>query len=264
MLRKLLLSFRRINLLVEPTLRHYFVYARALYYVRGLRQLRTLQSDAAVKTNTSHNLKSLYGANNRMNLLLFPLAIIETLGRDARILVIGPRNENDLFTLVGLGFKLKNLRGLDLISYSPYIVLGDMHAIPFADSDFDAVVCGWTLSYSTEPQRAAKEMARVLRPGGVLAIGVEYSTMGPEDERQLIGYEIQEFEKIGRRINSTAQIKSLFGESVNTVYFEHDAPLKISHSASGLVESVSNVAMVFSLNQPSPVTLAAVAMEVSQ
>jgi SAM-dependent methyltransferase len=240
-------AVKRVNLAIEPTLRHAWVYLRAVYFIRIRRRLRTLQSGDTVKASVLHNMKSIYGANNRMNLLLYPVAIIEILNADSKILVIGPRNENDLYSLVGLGFKLKNIRGLDLLSYSPYVELGDMHAIPFPDDTFDAVICGWTLSYSTNPAKAAKEMTRVAKPGGVIAIGLEYSQLSPQDERALIGYEIQELDKIGIRINSTAQVRELFGDNVDTVFFEHDAPRKVSHSAERLVADVSNIALVFQL-----------------
>lgn len=242
----------RINLAAEPTLRYIWVRLRAIFYIRVLRRLRTLDSQDAVRSNISHNLKSIFWANNRMHLLLYPLSVIETLPRNAKILVVGPRNENDLYTLSGLGFRLKNVVGLDLISYSPRIVLGDMHDIPFKDAEFDAVVCGWTLSYSTNPRKAAKELARVVKPGGVIAIGVEYSIMTPEDEKRLIGYNVQEFDRIGRRINSTADIKALFGNCVRHVYFEHDAPNRRSHTSEGLVDDVSNVALVFSTTGCAP------------
>ncbi|WP_309090542.1 class I SAM-dependent methyltransferase [Phenylobacterium sp.] len=249
MLLKFLRSLARINLLIEPTIRHYVVYARAWYWIRLRRRLRTLDSDDTVKANIMHNMKSIWGVNNRMNLLTYPLSVIETLGPDARILVIGPRNENDLLSLAGLGFRKENIVGLDLISYSPHIHLGDMHAIPFPDASFDAVICGWTISYSTNPRRAADEMVRVTKPGGVLAIGVEYSTMEPRDEKVLLGYELQEFEKIGRRLNSARDFRELFAGSMDHVYFEHDAPRKISHTAEGLVDRVSNVGIVFSIKQ---------------
>lgn len=239
-----------INLAAEPTLRYIWVRLRAIYFIKFRRRLRTLDSPEAVKTNISHNMKSIYWANNRMHLLLFPLAVIETLRPDAKILVVGPRNENDLYTLVGLGFRLSNITGLDLISYSPHIRLGDMHDIPFPDSAFDAVVCGWTLSYSTNPQRAANELARVVKPGGVIAIGVEYSTMTPDDEQQLIGYQVQEFDRIGRRVNSTADLKALFASRLDAVYFEHDAPNRRSHTAAALIPDVSNVALVFGVKSP--------------
>ena len=243
---KFVKSLGRINLLIEPTLRHYLVYARAWYRIKIRRQLRTLDSADAVKANVMHNLKSIYGANNRMDLLIFPLSVIETMDVNSRILVIGPRNENDLLSLVGHGFKAENVYGLDLISYTDRIVLGDMHAIPFPDHYFDAVICGWTISYSTNPALAADEMNRVTRPGGLIAIGVEYSEMTPDDEKKLIGYELQEFEKIGSRLNSTDDFRKLFSCHIDTVYFEHDAPRRVSHTAEGLVERVSNVAIIFS------------------
>jgi len=247
----LLRGFRllgRINLAIEPTVRHAWVYLRAVYYIKVRRALRTLEGKDVVKANTAHNLKSIYGANNRMNLLLYPLSVIETADRNSRVLVIGPRNENDLYSLVGLGFKMNRIRGLDLISYSPHILLGDMHAMPFEDDSFDIVVCGWTLSYSTNPWKASREITRVLRPGGLVAIGVEYSEMSPEDEKTLVGYEIQELEQIGTRINSTGQILKLFGENVGRVFFSHDAPRRISHSADRIVDNVSNVGVVFDLS----------------
>lgn len=238
----ILRAVKRINLAIEPTLRYVWVYSRAVYFIQVRRKLRTLHSEYSYKTTIMHNWRSLYSANNRMNLLLFPLSVIETLSPASRILVIGPRNENDLYSLVGLGFAIDNIVGLDLISYSPRITLGDMHAIPFPDGSFDAVVCGWTLSYSATPRKAADEIRRVVRSGGVVAIGVEYSTMTPRDEVQLLGYAIQDS---GRRINSSADIKELFGEAVGTIYFEHDAPNRISHTANRLDPRVSNVALIF-------------------
>lgn len=251
MLRRLTQFLGRINLLAEPAFRHLWVYLRAVYLVRIRRKLRTLDSSDALRANVSHNLRSIYQANRRMNLLLLPLATIETLGPQSRILVCGPRNEFDLYSLVGLGFRIENIVGLDLISYSPYIKLGDMHNMSFEDGEFDAVVCGWTLSYSTNPARAASEIIRVTRPGGLVAIGVEYSNLDAEAEHKLLGYRLQETNKLGHRINSTADIRSLFEGSVGHVYFEHDAPLKISHSADGHAGNVSNVALVFSRPAPS-------------
>jgi hypothetical protein len=255
-LQKVFRAIRRINLVSEPTLRHAWVYVRAVYFVWIRRKLRTLHSDDVVKANIMHNMKSIFGVNNRINLLLFPVSVIETLGPDSKVLIIGPRNENDLYALAGLGFRLENIRGLDLISYSPRIDLGDMHDMPFADDSFDAVICGWTLSYSTNPGKAAQEMMRVSKPGGLIAIGVEYSELSAKDERRLVGYEIQEFDKIGERINSTEQIKALFAENLGAVFFEHDAPRKVSHSATGMVQNVSNVALVFRLTPTKNIDLA--------
>lgn len=48
--------------------------------------------------------------------------------------------------------------------------VADMHALPFAADSFDAVLLLHTLTYSDRPQQAVTEAARVLRPGGTLAV----------------------------------------------------------------------------------------------
>ncbi|GAB3678235.1 ArsR/SmtB family transcription factor [Salinisphaera aquimarina] len=48
--------------------------------------------------------------------------------------------------------------------------IGDMHALPFADASFDQVFLLHALSYSSTPEKALSEAARVLRPGGRLTL----------------------------------------------------------------------------------------------
>jgi 2-polyprenyl-3-methyl-5-hydroxy-6-metoxy-1,4-benzoquinol methylase len=48
--------------------------------------------------------------------------------------------------------------------------VGDMHELPFAADSFDAVLLLHTLTYSDRPQQAVSEAARVLRPGGAIAV----------------------------------------------------------------------------------------------
>ena len=48
--------------------------------------------------------------------------------------------------------------------------VGDMHELPFERARFDAVLLLHALTYSERPQLAITEAARVLRPGGALAI----------------------------------------------------------------------------------------------
>jgi SAM-dependent methyltransferase len=48
--------------------------------------------------------------------------------------------------------------------------VADAHALPFTDASFDAVLMFHTLTYAAEPARVLKECARVLRPGGRLAL----------------------------------------------------------------------------------------------
>jgi len=49
--------------------------------------------------------------------------------------------------------------------YNPDIV-GDIHDLPFADNSIDAIICIAVLEHVEEPQKAVREMYRVLKPGG--------------------------------------------------------------------------------------------------
>src|SRR3954451_23945342 len=49
---------------------------------------------------------------------------------------------------------------------------GDAEALPFPDSSFDAVVGAFVLNHLPRPEVAATELARVLAPGGRLALSV--------------------------------------------------------------------------------------------
>ncbi|MGH3736310.1 MAG: class I SAM-dependent methyltransferase [Micromonosporaceae bacterium] len=47
---------------------------------------------------------------------------------------------------------------------------GDAQALPFPDASFDTVVCTFSLCAIPDDRRALAEMARVLRPGGLLLL----------------------------------------------------------------------------------------------
>jgi|HubBroStandDraft_4_1064222.scaffolds.fasta_scaffold62487_2 ubiquinone/menaquinone biosynthesis C-methylase UbiE len=52
------------------------------------------------------------------------------------------------------------------------IKLGSAYEIPFPDGYFEGVFCCWLLEHLAEPQRAAAEFCRVLKPGGLCSIVV--------------------------------------------------------------------------------------------
>ena len=49
---------------------------------------------------------------------------------------------------------------------------GDVADLPFADGSFDTVLCQMALMFFPDRDRALREMARVARPGGVVAVAV--------------------------------------------------------------------------------------------
>lgn len=219
------------------------------YYTKVQGKVLTADSTDAIEMTVKHNIKALnvFGLR-RMDKIIKPLSVLENVSKDARILVIGPRNEDDILNLLAHGFNKKNITGLDLISYSPMIEIGDMHNTKFADSTFDVVICGWTLSYSNQPHKFAKEITRIIKNNGVIAIGVEYSTLTKEDSKKIHnGYALitQGFE----RINSVNSILQLFESNIDHVFFNHDAPNKNSHGET-LHPDVSSVVVIFSITKP--------------
>jgi SAM-dependent methyltransferase len=57
-------------------------------------------------------------------------------------------------------------------------VRGDAYALPFPDATFDRVIAAEVLEHLPEDDRAVAELARVLRPGGLMAVTVP--RWGPE------------------------------------------------------------------------------------
>jgi SAM-dependent methyltransferase len=203
-------------------IRYIVVAIRYIWFVKVRRRLETWRpaaDSAAVAENTvSHNLKGLRDlAVNRSHLLVRPLSVLESLASKSRILSVGPRSEGELLSLAAHGFSWPHIEGLDLISYSPRVRIGDMHQTPYPDRSFDAVVLGWVLAYSEEPARAAREMVRIVRAGGVIAVGVEYSPMSQAEIVASIGY----LPGARKRIESCEQILSFFGDAVDHIFYNH-------------------------------------------
>lgn len=236
------------DLLKHKTYRKIIGRLRLFYFLTIRRKFKTLDSEFAFDVTIKHNLKSLKAfGGSRMDIIIRTLSIIETLDKNSKILIIGPRNEADLLGLIGYGFR--NIKGLDLITYSPMIVLGDMHKMPFEDNSFDVVISGWTLSYSNTPELFAEESMRVVKDEGIVAIGVEYGEISEEQLVNTIGYSISQnnFE----RINSTKQILNLYEGKVKEVILNHDATAKRAHKENALINNPSAVVTIFSVEKQS-------------
>ena len=220
--------------------RRIYMTLRFLYYSRVRDGLSTLLGDErAVSANTvSHNLKGLRRdlAVVRSDALIKPLSVIECLDPDAKILCVGPRSEGELFNLAAHGFSLENIRGLDLISYSPLVDLGDMHQMPYTDSSWDAVVAGWIIAYSEEKQRAASEIVRVCKPGGVIAVGVEYNPRSRESIIAELGY-IPGSEQY---IVCLDELLALFAGHVDHIYFSQE-PVESKRNRMGSIVAIFSV-----------------------
>ncbi len=195
---------------------------RFFYFTKIKRSLRVHNDEGDVLALEYSTKRVRLGRpNNRILRLIRPLVSIDKINGNSKIVSIGCRYETDLLYLCAYGCDPRKVRGMDMISYSNWVDLGNMHHMEYPDNFWDVVVLGWVLSYSSNPRQAVKEIIRVTRDAGVVAISVTYQP--PQ--------RLKEFEKEGRligsaqeggRIQTVAEIRSLFEPHVRHVYFDHD------------------------------------------
>jgi ubiquinone/menaquinone biosynthesis C-methylase UbiE len=98
--------------------------------------------------------------------------VLGMLGHAGAVLDIGCGSSKILEALphaVGLDLNFKPLRFRR--QTNRLLVNGDARALPFPDGAFEAVICSEMLEHVPFDARLFGEMARVLRPGGVLVVG---------------------------------------------------------------------------------------------
>jgi len=71
-----------------------------------------------------------------------------------------------------LGNRVKRYVGLDVISSELLDVVGRGQQLPFKSDTFDLVIATGVFEYFPEPRQAAREIYRVLKPGGQLMMSV--------------------------------------------------------------------------------------------
>jgi len=110
----------------------------------------------------------------------------------ARVLLIGPRNDAEVFLMTAYGFARENITAIDLISVSDWIEPMDMMNLALPDNSFDVVFASYVLPYCSEPQRALDEMYRVTKDLGLLVIswGIydRPNTVGQSDQTRGLPY----------------------------------------------------------------------------
>ena len=88
--------------------------------------------------------------------------------------------------LVGIDLSHEMLRRARnrLRSDRPVFVSADMTQLPFADSSFDCITCGWVIEHLPQPAPGLNEFHRVLQPGGsVLMLVTEDTIAGAFNSR---------------------------------------------------------------------------------
>lgn len=201
---------------------------RYFWFAGVLRRMRTFELAKAehLGVNTfGHNFAKVRKSvlqDNRILHMVRPVAAIERVSKKLpyqKVLSIGPRAEGELLLIAAHGFTWRNVRGLDLFSYSPNIDVGDMHDMPYPDSTFDVVFLGWALAYSDDQPRALAEIVRVAKSGAIIAIGTSHTRHATrEDVIADRGHYLGGTE----RKNSIDDIVAPIATYVDTMYFRQE------------------------------------------
>jgi len=193
-----------------------------------------------IKNTVKHNILALKQAMAlaRPDILIRPITSTNRFRIDRatmKVLTIGPRTEAEVLSLMAAGFAPQNITGLDLISYSPFVDLGDMHAMPYGNDSFDVIVLGWVLGYSQNVPKAVSEIIRVAKPGAYVAIGHENDPTSHEVLDEQRGFSLE-----GTDFSTSEEMLDLFEGHVDMVAFREDVP-------PGMTDQVCHVMAVFRL-----------------
>lgn len=221
--------------LFEKSLRYFFkinvflgiiAYLRFIYFFYIKKSFKTLYPiessdfgmaknsyETALESNVYHTNKPIrnffkyFGKfrGSRTNLLCYPLKSLGFVDyQNSQVLSIGPRLESEIFTLFCNGFRFKNIKSIDLQSYSKLIDMGDMLKMPYKSNSFDIVFAGWVIAYTDKVEEAIKEFIRVAKNGSLICIGISHK---PDIQLSKVP------------LKSSREIVSYFGDNLNEVYF---------------------------------------------
>ena len=207
-----ILKYTKLRFLVVR-IRYFFLKKKMRFNKHG--------SDNIGEATISHNLSAFnynggFGVGQRMGLLIYPVIAYNTFytidRSELKVLLVGCRTEDDIFWMRSYGYS--QAVGFDLFSYSDNIIVGDIHKTEFTSQSFDVVLLGWMISYTKDPAGVVKECRRILKPGGLLGVGLEHNPN--QDNANVAPPRVN-------TLNSTLDIISLLNSSIDhKVLFEYD------------------------------------------
>lgn len=104
-------------------------------------------------------------------------------------------DDHGLDEIVGLGMNAEELAANPLFAEHCVHDLNLKPALPYADAEFDAVICSLSVEYLVKPFEVFAEVARVLRPGGRFVVTFSNRWFPPKAIRAWEG--MHEFERPG-------------------------------------------------------------------
>ncbi len=167
---------------------------------------RNEHNEYVIQHNLWNSMKLFQFSRGRVEALLYPLLSIPGVKKDGKTLCIGPKNEGEMLLLEAHGFR--DVIGIDLFTYTPKILLMDMHEMQFPNDTFDTIMSGAVIRYAYDVERAVKEMIRVATDGALMI--VSFGLFPPEEELEFCKSPLY---------GGVKELLNLFGGTVDHVYW---------------------------------------------
>ncbi len=222
-----LLRFRLIRYLITIT--------RLIYFTKIRRKKILKQTSSYNKRGTlERNIKSALsfrdcysGQRSSFFLNKFKQLCKKYNRNKLNILLVGPRNEGEIFNFLANDFKFKLIDAIDLFSYSPKIQVKDMHKINKIKKKYDLIYFGFILNYSNNINSVIKKSSKILKNNGMIGVSLE-SDNWPKLSKKLKKIYVnrlkkQKFEKLVRikkRHIYNQQISKIFDKIFYFSYVE--------------------------------------------
>lgn len=143
-------------------------------------EVHSIQADLFAARYTGHDDQTRFRDcfnYSRAHLDRFLARYLPVAGNGAKLLDVGCGTGHHLADLQARGYDAAGVDGSsDMLAHArdrnpgADIRQADVEALPFPDASFDFVLCVEVLRYLPDPRACVREMARVLRPGGVALV----------------------------------------------------------------------------------------------
>ena len=120
-------------------------------------------------------------------------------------------------------------------------IAGDSEALPFGDASFDVVLSAFGAMFASDHAAAARELARVLRPGGRLAMLNWTGRGGPGELLAMVSAYVSDHPLLW---GEEPHVRELFARTGLELSFEHEiarSPLRRSVSLADRVEPFMSI-----------------------
>ena len=156
-----------------------------LRYLQRIRKTSALDKTSkyikdVINYNFSVTTSKLITRSRRAEIYYQISSIILNENSNKKLLIVGPRNVQELYMAWLYGFGWNNIYSIDLYSGHPKIKIMDMHNIQFNDETFDCVIMSNTLAYANDTEKVVKEVSRILKSDGIFTFSATYA---PYDKR---------------------------------------------------------------------------------